>query len=194
MRQDIRGQRQLEEICNRLLGMEEYVKGKAAETEEAVAEWKANHDRKKLEKRAERAEKHAASSIELALYYALAAQAAILEAADTHFRQVGFEKFSMEVLSRDLDVARGTLYRYFSTREELLLNLYQRQQQQERHGHRDDEADEDVEQEHAQERGQAGHEKSRRACKVEERRRHVKDVLHRHYFKLRMQWECKRRR
>ena len=36
----------------------------------------------------------------------------------------------MEVLSRELEVARGTLYRYFSTREELLLNLYQRQQQQ----------------------------------------------------------------
>ena len=48
---------------------------------EAVAEWKANHDRKKLEKRAERAEKHAESCIELAFYYALAAQAAILEAA-----------------------------------------------------------------------------------------------------------------
>ena len=54
----------------------------------------------------------------------------ILAAADTHFREVGFEKFSMEVLSRELEVARGTLYRYFSTREELLLNLYQRQQQQ----------------------------------------------------------------
>ena len=55
---------------------------------------------------------------------------AILAAADAHFRAVGFEKFSMEVLSKELDVARGTLYRYFSTREELLLNLYQRQQQQ----------------------------------------------------------------
>ena len=55
---------------------------------------------------------------------------AILSAADHHFREVGFEKFSMEVLSRELEVARGTLYRYFSTREELLLNLYQRQQQQ----------------------------------------------------------------
>ncbi len=54
---------------------------------------------------------------------------AILTAADQHFREVGFEKFSMEVLSRELEVARGTLYRYFSTREELLLNLYQRQQQ-----------------------------------------------------------------
>ena len=54
----------------------------------------------------------------------------ILIAADQHFRTVGFEKFSMEVLSKELEVARGTLYRYFSTREELLLNLYQRQQQQ----------------------------------------------------------------
>ncbi len=36
----------------------------------------------------------------------------------------------MEVLSRELEVARGTLYRYFSTREELLLTLYQHQQQQ----------------------------------------------------------------
>ena len=55
---------------------------------------------------------------------------AILEAADAHFRAAGFEKFSMEVLSRELEVARGTLYRYFSTREELLLTLYQHQQQQ----------------------------------------------------------------
>ncbi len=59
-----------------------------------------------------------------------ARRAAILTAADRHFRAVGFEKFSMEVLSKELEVARGTLYRYFSTREELLLNLYQRQQQQ----------------------------------------------------------------
>jgi AcrR family transcriptional regulator len=59
-----------------------------------------------------------------------ARRAAILEAADAHFRAAGFEKFSMEALSRELEVARGTLYRYFSTREELLLTLYQRQQQQ----------------------------------------------------------------
>lgn len=58
-----------------------------------------------------------------------ARRSAILRAADAHFRAVGFEKFSMEVLSRELNVARGTLYRYFRTREELLLNLYQRQQQ-----------------------------------------------------------------
>lgn len=59
-----------------------------------------------------------------------ARRTAILTAADAHFRAVGFEKFSMEVLSRELEVARGTLYRYFSTREELLLDLYQRRQQQ----------------------------------------------------------------
>jgi AcrR family transcriptional regulator len=59
-----------------------------------------------------------------------ARRAAILQAADAHFRAAGFEKFSMEVLSRELEVARGTLYRYFSTREELLLTLYQHQQQQ----------------------------------------------------------------
>ena len=59
-----------------------------------------------------------------------ARRAAILTAADTHFRAVGFEKFSMEVLSRELEVARGTLYRYFSTREELLLSLYLHQQEQ----------------------------------------------------------------
>ncbi len=59
-----------------------------------------------------------------------ARRAAILTAADAHFRAVGFEKFSMEVLSRELEVARGTLYRYFSTREELLLSLYLHQQEQ----------------------------------------------------------------
>jgi AcrR family transcriptional regulator len=55
---------------------------------------------------------------------------AILAAADAHFRRVSFEKFSMEALARELELARGTLYRYFSTREELLLTLYQNQQRQ----------------------------------------------------------------
>jgi hypothetical protein len=50
-------------------------------TEAAVAEWKASHDRKKLEKRAERTEKYADSCVDLALYYAAEAQVAILEAA-----------------------------------------------------------------------------------------------------------------
>ena len=61
--------------------IEVYVKDKAEDTEAAVAEWKANHDRKKLEKRAERAEKYADSCVDLALYYASEAQVAILEAA-----------------------------------------------------------------------------------------------------------------
>ena len=63
--------------------MEEYVKTKTDETEAAVSDWKANHDRKKLEKRAARAEKYANSCVDLALYYAAEAQVAILEAAAT---------------------------------------------------------------------------------------------------------------
>ena len=61
--------------------IEEYVKAKKEDTEAGVAEWKASHDRKKLEKRAERAEKYADSCVDLALYYAAEAQVAILEAA-----------------------------------------------------------------------------------------------------------------
>ncbi len=49
---------------------------------------------------------------------------AILSAAEAQLREAGFEAFSMEVLARSLGVARGTLYRYFATREELLLELY----------------------------------------------------------------------
>ena len=59
--------------------LEEYVEGKKAETTAAVAEWKANRDLKKLEKRADRAEKNAEVCVELALYYAGEAQVAILE-------------------------------------------------------------------------------------------------------------------
>jgi AcrR family transcriptional regulator len=51
----------------------------------------------------------------------------ILVAAEAQLRQVAFENFSMEVLARDLGLARGTLYRYFETRETLLLGLYQQQ-------------------------------------------------------------------
>ncbi len=61
--------------------MEDYIKTKTADTEAAVAEWKASHDRKKLEKRAERTEKYADSCVDLALFYAAEAQVAILEAA-----------------------------------------------------------------------------------------------------------------
>lgn len=70
-----------QEAASAMDKMEEYVKTKADETEAAVAEWKANHDRKKLDKRAERAEKYADSCVNLALYYAAEAQVAILEAA-----------------------------------------------------------------------------------------------------------------
>jgi len=49
----------------------------------------------------------------------------ILAEADKQLRSVGIEKFSMEVLARQLGFARGTLYRYFGTREELLFGLYE---------------------------------------------------------------------
>ena len=59
-----------QEAASTMDKMEAYVKDKAEDTEAAVAEWKANHDRKKLEKRAERAEKYANSCVDLALYTA----------------------------------------------------------------------------------------------------------------------------
>lgn len=48
---------------------------------------------------------------------------AILDAADQHFRDVGFEGFSMSRLAKQAEVAKGTLYLYFATREEMLLAL-----------------------------------------------------------------------
>lgn len=48
---------------------------------------------------------------------------AILNAADVHFRDVGFEVFSMARLAKRAGVAKGTLYLYFETREEVLLAL-----------------------------------------------------------------------
>jgi hypothetical protein len=60
--------------------VEELVEEKKAETKEAVAEWKSSHDNKKLEKRAERAEKYADACVALALYYSEEAEVAILEA------------------------------------------------------------------------------------------------------------------
>ena len=51
----------------------------------------------------------------------------ILAAAEQQLREVGFEDFSMEVLAKHLGFARGTLYRYFATREEVLLALYEAQ-------------------------------------------------------------------
>jgi hypothetical protein len=60
--------------------LEEFVEDKKAETQAAVAEWKTNHDLKKLEKRAERAQKRAEESTALALYYVEEAEVAIMEA------------------------------------------------------------------------------------------------------------------
>jgi len=49
---------------------------------------------------------------------------AILEAADDHFTDVGFEAFSMGELARRAGIVKGTLYLYFETREEVLLTLF----------------------------------------------------------------------
>ena len=60
--------------------IEVYVEEKKTETQSAVAEWKGKHDRKKLEKRAERAQNYADACIALALYSIEEAEVAILEA------------------------------------------------------------------------------------------------------------------
>jgi AcrR family transcriptional regulator len=49
---------------------------------------------------------------------------AILEAADAHFAEGGFEAFSMAELARRAGIVKGTLYLYFETREEVLLTLF----------------------------------------------------------------------
>lgn len=60
--------------------LEELIEDKKTETETAVADWLANRDRKKLEKRAERAEKYAEVCVEMVLSAAMEAEIAILEA------------------------------------------------------------------------------------------------------------------
>lgn len=52
---------------------------------------------------------------------------AIISAAENHLRESGLDGFSMGVLARNVGIARGTLYLYFETREEVLLTLYARQ-------------------------------------------------------------------
>ena len=69
-----------QEACAAKEKVEELIEAKKAETTEAVADWKANHHLKKLEKRAEHAEKYAEACIVLARYYAVEADVAILEA------------------------------------------------------------------------------------------------------------------
>ncbi|MDB2668813.1 TetR/AcrR family transcriptional regulator [Alphaproteobacteria bacterium] len=50
---------------------------------------------------------------------------AVLEAAETYFLEVGYEAFSMSNLAKKIGVAKGTLYLYFETREEVFLTLYE---------------------------------------------------------------------
>jgi len=50
---------------------------------------------------------------------------AVLEAAEAHFLEVGYEAFSMAQLARKAGLVKGTLYLYFKTREELFLTLYE---------------------------------------------------------------------
>lgn len=48
----------------------------------------------------------------------------ILNAAEQHFADAGFEAFSMARVGRQAGVAKGTLYLYFQTREALLMALF----------------------------------------------------------------------
>lgn len=48
----------------------------------------------------------------------------ILDAAEAHFREVGYDAFSMANLAKLAGVVKGTLYLYFKTREEVFLTLY----------------------------------------------------------------------
>lgn len=51
-------------------------------------------------------------------------RSAILGAAAVHLRESGAEGFSMAHVGKQAGVAKGTLYLYFQTREELLLELH----------------------------------------------------------------------
>ena len=48
----------------------------------------------------------------------------ILLTAKDQFIETGYEGFSMAVLAQRAGVAKGTLYLYFVTKEEVLLSLY----------------------------------------------------------------------
>lgn len=49
----------------------------------------------------------------------------VLEAAEKFFLEVGYEAFSMSNLAKNIGIAKGTLYLYFETREEIFLTLYE---------------------------------------------------------------------
>ena len=50
----------------------------------------------------------------------------ILDAAEKHFHEVGYEAYSMASLAKLAGVVKGTLYLYFKTREEVFLTLHTR--------------------------------------------------------------------
>ena len=50
---------------------------------------------------------------------------AVLEAAEKFLLEVGYEAFSMSNLAKNIGLAKGTLYLYFETREEIFLTLYE---------------------------------------------------------------------
>ncbi len=50
----------------------------------------------------------------------------ILDAAETLLTQKGFGAINMSEIARTADIAKGTLYLYFQTKEELFLTLFQR--------------------------------------------------------------------
>jgi AcrR family transcriptional regulator len=50
---------------------------------------------------------------------------AVLEAAEKFFLEVGYEAFSMSNLAKNIGIAKGTLYLYFETREEIFLTVYE---------------------------------------------------------------------
>ncbi|MFT4819947.1 MAG: AcrR family transcriptional regulator [Candidatus Azotimanducaceae bacterium] len=50
----------------------------------------------------------------------------ILDAAEKHFLEIGYEAFSMSSLAKLAGVVKGTLYLYFKTREEVFLTLHTR--------------------------------------------------------------------
>jgi len=54
----------------------------------------------------------------------LARRAAIIAAADQLLRDGAFDGFTMQKLAGSLGLAKGTLYLYFATREELVLAVY----------------------------------------------------------------------
>ena len=69
-----------QEVAAARARMKECLEARKTETKDLIAGWKANRDRKKLEKRAERAGKFADDCIEVALLTTAEAQVAILEA------------------------------------------------------------------------------------------------------------------